>query len=32
MTGGSNYNDETNWPRWWLVNELKGLDGMLEWF
>ena len=32
MIGSSNYNDETNWPWWRLVNELKGLDGMLERF
>jgi len=32
FTGSSNYTDETNWPWWWLVNELKSLDGMLDRF
>jgi len=31
-TSSSSYNDENAWPRWRLVNELRGLDGMLEKF
>ena len=32
FTSGNNYNDETNWPRYRLVSEMKALDGYIDKF